>query len=952
MSYAGMRTVLIVPSLFACMLHLGAVEAESFKGAEAILAAIATPAPAAPPAVDARPTKQEIAAFAARADRDAAGWLALAARWQGERMGIDAAASSELIAALPGPAAWPAVIAGLRAQADGAGDGEKARRRAAGWRLLAALLAGDRAQQAAAVAAVPADEGDQWTLRQAREALLDEEDDPEALVRTVEAQIALAAQAGAQSRLDLTLPDLVSLVGEERAAALLRSAFAVPFDEMKVHGTRTRALAARLAQAMVADLKSAPWDLCAGPAALELFPALEARFPAKGNDSWRLNRALAAYLTQLIAGGRTADAVARLLAAKDPDDVIGSLAWDDLAEKRPTELADTLRDLLKADPAKPLWSAYARLAGLLGRAAELRAMVRDHGAAAAAQGQLVDLLLAADEIEPAVIALRAGLAAAPPAAKPGDDEDGAGPSRDRRPESAERLIRLGLVLERPELVEEGCTALAGLPAKPASWGDASVERTALLLRAGRPVLAERLLEGELRAAPRQRWGVEPRAEQLAALVRLYAASGRPADALLVVDRATGWGAADLAQVNPGADAHEGRPPLAEVVAEALLAGGRREEALRCTLLALDQCLASDPAYALLLRLDPAGAPAVLARLQRRDALEDRPLLWLARLQLDGGDAATAAATARAAVDADPSDGDQGPEDRMRARTVLAEALEKLGRGDEAKPLRVAVSAIRAGEKADLLLRAGLASRAAEAYAKSLEIREKTYCVQSRLAVTLARLGRSAEAAVHFRRAFELMPIAFGRRESHCFGCEGVFAGVDARRIAEEVFTGLVAKEPGNAKHHYLLGYLRSEQERPAEAAEAFRTAIRLDPGYYSALSHLLLLDDDLRLPRAERQELTLALARLDPTKLHGDWQLGAIRDPAVLWKVLADASGDLRLAPEEVVALARPAKDPANPGFEGFSSYSFGGGRLTSPGAAIADLPLASAAAGFIDRDW
>lgn len=948
MWYAAMRTALIVPTLLACMFHLGAAEAEPLKGAAAVLAAMAVPAPAAAPDPGARPTKAELDSFAALPARDAAGWLALAARWRGERMGMDAARGQELIAALPDPAAWPAVIDGLRAMADAAGDGDRAKRRAAGWRLLAALLAGDRPGQAAALAAVPVDEADEWTMREGRDALLDQEDDPEVLVRAVEERLAAVAKAEANDRPQVTLPDLVSLIGEERAAVLVRTALRLPFEDLEVHGTRTRALAARLALELVAELKSPPWGLCRGPAALTLFPALETRFPQKPERAWERDRAVGAYLTQLIASGRTAEAVTRLLAAKEPEDLLNSLAWDELGEQRPAELADTLRDLLKADPAKPLWSVYARLAGLLGRADELKAMIRDHGAAAAAQDQLVDLLLAADEVEPALAALRVRIATAPPAKKDADEDSHA--HRDRRPESALSLIRLGLVLERPELVDEACVALAALPVKADSWGGPAAERTSLLLRAGRPALAERLLEAELRAPREERWGLRPQDPQLSALVRIYAAANRPADVLTVVERATSWGAPDLAAVDDGADAHDSRPPVAVPVAEALLAAGRRDEALRCVLLALDQEMASDPAYALLLRIDPAGAPAVLARLQRRDALEDRPLLWLARHQLDSGDPTTAAVTAKAAVDADPSDGDQGPDDRMRARGVLAEALEKLGRGEEAKPLRLALTAIRAGEKADLLLRAGLSSRAAAAYAASLEIREKTYCVQSRLAVTLARLGRSAEAAVHFRRAFELMPTAFGRRESHCFGCEGVFAGTDARRIAEEVFTGLVAKDPKNAKHQYLLGYLRSEQERPADAAEAFRAAVRLDPGYYSALEHLLRLDDELRLPRAERQELTLALARLDPTRRHGDWQPVAILDLALMWKVLAERHGDLRLAPEKVLPLTQPPADPRNPGFN-ITSYRHNE-PLTTPGAAVADLPLAKTAAGLIDRDW
>ena len=83
-----------------------------------------------------------------------------------------------------------------------------------------------------------------------------------------------------------------------------------------------------------------------------------------------------------------------------------------------------------------------------------------------------------------------------------------------------------------------------------------------------------------------------------------------------------------------------------------------------------------------------------------------------------------------------------------------------------------------------------------------------------------------------------MPESFGRVESHCFGCEGVFHGELAQNIAEKVFGELAAKTPDKPQVHYLLGYLREEQGRYQEALPELQKAVKLDPDYLNAWKHL------------------------------------------------------------------------------------------------------------------
>jgi tetratricopeptide (TPR) repeat protein len=921
-------------------------------GAGKLLATVA--APAAPP------SQAELDAYAGQPTPDAAGWLALAKRWPAQRR-FDATDITELFAVLPVPATWPELITGMQALAAGPGSDPIESRRKAGWRLAAAVLAGDVAEQREAVAAArqAGREEEDWALQQARDALIETDDDPQAVLAATQRRLVAAVLEKEPS---LNLPDLVALVGEDTALPVIRSALALPFSDLSVTGRQTREVAAREALARMATLKAAPWGLVQGPAALTLYPALVAKFPAqagpqRGQD-WSRKQAEEAFLAQLIVAGRTREALDRIdQAGPRADELLSALPYRVLAEQSPQELTDALRDLLRQDPTRPLWTLYAQLAAKLGRSAELRALVSAQGGHAHTQHQLIDLLLAADEVEPALAALRAELVA--PQAKPAPATPDSGPqlsaeerataAANEKAKTALRLLRLGNALVRPDVVEEACTALTQIEAsRLRNWGNDCTERTLALLAAQREALAERLLAAELSAPPLAPTQDAAKPGVLAALVRLRVATGRPQDAVTLLTSSDQWGAQDLNQIADGADAHAGIPPLAAVAGEAFAAVGRRDDARRCALLALDQEPASDAAYALLVKIDGEAALPVLAQLQRRDPLEDRPLLWQAQIHLNAKRFTEAEQLARRAVELDPSDGDQGPGDRMRARAVLAEALEHLGRVDDAKPLRTAISAIRLGEQGDVLLRVGLSTRAAEAYRASEAILDRTYCVQSRMAVTLAKLGRTEDAAVHFRRAFSLMPNAFGRRASHCFGCEGVFGGTDAQAIAEEVFTALQAKEPRNPKAAYLLGYLRQEQLRFTEAAAAYRQAIDLDPDYANAIERLLGLDGELRLPRKERQDLVLGLLRLDPAQRHQRADANQVLDLAALYRLLVAQYADLALSTGPTLALVKPTSPPGqvvperNPNVE----------QRPTPGRILTENHLLQAACSLIDRGW
>jgi tetratricopeptide (TPR) repeat protein len=278
------------------------------------------------------------------------------------------------------------------------------------------------------------------------------------------------------------------------------------------------------------------------------------------------------------------------------------------------------------------------------------------------------------------------------------------------------------------------------------------------------------------------------------------------------------------------------------------------------------------------------------------------------VQLAAGKVAEAEATVKRAIAIDPSDGEQPKGDRMRAYAVLRDVALAKKDAKQAEFLAGVIAAIRRSEDADDIAAAGLIDRAIKEYELALESFSDAYCIQSRLARQLAEENRLAEAAEHYKRAFELMPDSFGRVESHCFGCEQAFAGEDAQAIAERVFTEMAAKPDAKPQVHYLLGYLRMEQERWEESAAYFTKAVTADPDYLNAWKKLAdVLPNTLR-PRAEQDRVAFRLLALDPAGKHGGAGDQKVRDLPSLWRAYAASVETGLVAPEKLFPLGEKAK--------------------------------------------
>ncbi|MEA3186271.1 MAG: hypothetical protein QOD99_101 [Chthoniobacter sp.] len=934
----------------------GALGAD-YLGADSVLKQVAEKADAAVPALSEANTtaklKRDLKEFretnANLAPEEAAKrWLELADRFgrlTQEQLAenSDSGESEEedlsfqtIVSALPPPQVWEALAKALEERPQ---EANAAGFRTLLLRLTAHWLTRDSAGQETDVAAIealsqkvkdPMREYIKQCSLAVKTLLLQGSDDGEAILKNLNHTLDLFKAmtpnqySGMGSR-PLEVPDLVSLVGEKKASVFLRAALRTDRLQISItEGDETRKLARKLALGMIADLKVPQWSLAQSLDATVLYEAMVKRFPQNDESNDRFGSgdqqetAQIYYLLGLLASHRTKDAVsvASKLGTKAgislPSEALAALERAGLT----LVLTDFFHDLLAANPDLPFWSEYVELAAKAGGTDKMVALAE---ASAARKGlsekqrreiqkYLRQAYLAADKVDAGIDLLRKEIASAA-AGKP-DDEDGNNPVDD----SGLQLARLGALLARPELIDEGIRAahasinLNTSPRNQDSRRNALNNLAEVLLELDRGTEAEAALTESLAIiVPEQANRPSNPASRQASLIHLmalYYRANRPADVMALLDHAPQWGAKDMAEIyKENVTINRNEEYVGYIAAASLAAVGREPEAHKTIDALLEQEGGYDPAYQLMIKLEPDAASARLDALFARDKYEERPLIWKAKLLFDEGKFEEAETVAKQAIAIDPSDGEQGPGRRMRIYAVLADIREARGDGKEATFLRGVVTAIRHSEDADRFYQAGLISRAVKMYEEALTHFSDAYCIQSRLALRLVELGDMAGAEEHYRRAYELMPDSFGRVESHCFGCERAFEGERAQSIAEKVFTQLAAQRPEKPQVHYLLGYLRNEQDRYREALPEFRQAVKLDPEYLNAWKQLAEVGKKVRLPGADRDLIQLSMLKLDPLGRHTSFDAENITDLRAAWTALEVAAKAKAPQPKELYPL-------------------------------------------------
>jgi len=850
----------------------------------------------------------------------------------------------DLLGALPPPLSWSALARDIAARPPAKSGGEI---REAGLRLLAATLMGDRAGRMREIAGLEdlAKTADPQSIyfynsvfQQLGQATWMMSDNPDAILKSLGYQLAYGSGLGAQP---LQVPNLVSLIGAEKAEAFLRKALITPNISLQFNTpNETSRLAQKLALELIDQLKSPQWGLVNSIDAVELYEALDKRFgvmtnslaslvgltngiPVMNPDNFVGNNlkqgAEIYYLLGLISRDRTTDAVA---VAKNLKGQNIEYMFDDAFKAMEnagftTPLDNFLNELLSQDPTLPFWDQYVEVAAAGGDTERMLALVRG----AAGRQDLSDIrqaslhqilfkaLLATDNVDAA--AQQARLLIALDATIPSNNGYDAG-------QLGVMLAKIGVLLQRPALVEEGIGTARKWLASPAgqnfSNGNPAMVAGSLaqiLFQLKRGPEAESLLTDALANAARPGdsqeqfgWNAGGAARQiLTDLATLYYKAGRYDDVLTLLQQSPDWGAKDLSEMldTPALDEGdisvawlhtpgESPLPVPYLAACSLAATGQKAAAQKIDSALLSHYPGLDRGYELLLSLNGTNALPFLDQLFARDQFEERPLIWKAHLLRQENQLAAAENSIRQAIAIDPSDGEEGRGDRMRAYSELADVLTARGDGKDADDYRNVVKAIRLSEEADQFYTAGLLKHAIGMYEQALNYFSDAYCIQSRLAVQLAALGKNAEAEEHYRRAYELMPDSFGRVESHCFGCERVFDGKQAQSIAEKVFIQLAAERPNKPQVHYLLGYLRQEQEHYNEALTNYLAAVRLDPDYLNAWVKAQEASEQTLLPPRERDEITFSILRLDPLQRHSHAGFERVSNLNRLWAAVADAA--------------------------------------------------------------
>jgi hypothetical protein len=84
----------------------------------------------------------------------------------------------------------------------------------------------------------------------------------------------------------------------------------------------------------------------------------------------------------------------------------------------------------------------------------------------------------------------------------------------------------------------------------------------------------------------------------------------------------------------------------------------------------------------------------------------------------------------------------------------------------------------------------------------------------------------------------------------------------------------------------MLGYLRKEQGRYAEALQGFRDAVAHDAEYLNAWRHLHELASHTYIEPDERDIAVLKLVELDPRQRHVSFEVTEVSDLRALWLAL------------------------------------------------------------------
>lgn len=894
-----------------------------------------------------------------------------------------------VLASLPEPSKWPALINMIRNMKPG-NDGKALH---ASLLFLAAVLEEDQNARLKAInylKSVAADKDarkratiEEIAYNMAYEISLDKPGKA-GLIQLLEKRIGhyrVSSRSGY-----FNVPDLNTLVGKKESAKFIKKALLTPNVLVQVSvGDKTRKTASELALKHVNELKLPQWRLAHDIHATKLFEALSKTFLDKSVSSGKTGSPYANkdyilaqkyYVLGLIVSKRHDEAVDiayRVLKVKGGFPSKGLEALEEAGYTR--NIYAFIKKLLEKNPELQLWDTYIELSAKIRQTKTVvafidKALKRKNLSNNIRRSLLhakINAQLADDKTEQAVASIKKYISANPTKhVKKSDD----------LVENAKlglKLAEVGRLLGKPVWTDKGLAyaidsynAIAPGGKNRYKAENLPLDISALMRKLNRHAGAEKLLvrfmRSKLANSGDDEFDIYSKnlSSPLTELVSMYFELGRYQDVITLMGESEYWGIKDLSGIIANKD--EKKDYLGYFVAYSLNETGKKAESLAITKALLNLKPGYDPAYQLFLDITKGKDAAFLDSLYKRDQFEERPLIWKASLALQNGKYKDAEELAKQAISIDPSDGEQGPDRRMRVYTILANARAKQGDKKTADIFHGAVKAIRISEKADEYYEAGMLSRGIKMYKRALTHFSDAYCIQSRLAIQLSEAGQLDQAAKHYQRAYELMPESFGRLESHCFGCQKVFKGSVAQGVAERVFSKLLKSTPKKPQVHYMFGYLRKEQNEWAEALGYFKKAVKLDPEYLNAWKQIYKASERTYVNSKERDKTILKMLELDPLRKHVYPKLEEVDALKELWKKVEIASSIDKGVPNSLYPLTKSGRyidkkmeklpESQRSMYSSFSSYSGGENSQQSPGAVIAKNNWMKIVAGLIDEKY
>ncbi len=328
-------------------------------------------------------------------------WLELVDRAiKTERSGAEFQAD-EILAALPPPAAWSELAKAVAARP---APKKGAEMHELGLRFLAATLTGDLEARKAVIvdmqnraknASIQNGYFYQNFLGQLSEAMLMDSDDPDIILKSLDRQL---AQAGDRNGQTIEIPNLVSEVGTDKAAAFLRKALLTPNVTLGfTQPNETSRLAQSLALEVVDQLKSPQWGLVNSLDSVKLYETLDKRFgaatnsappvpglpdmvpPMNGDYQAGEQKGLAQiyYMLGLISQGRAKEAVVVAKKINGQQSYYFEQAFKVMAQAGYTAALDSFfHELLSQDPTLSFWDEYVGLAAKTGQTDRMLALVQ------------------------------------------------------------------------------------------------------------------------------------------------------------------------------------------------------------------------------------------------------------------------------------------------------------------------------------------------------------------------------------------------------------------------------------------------------------------------------------------------------------------------------------------------------------------------------------------------